>query len=168
MDRKNRIVIAAHCILNVNAKIRPLAKEAGTYINALTPFLEKGAGIFQLPCPENSYLGMKRWGMTREQYDTPAFRAHCREILTSPIHQIRNLVENGCTIEAVVGMDKSPNCGANETCTGFTGGELCSPDILAKQMAHVRFIPEKGVFFQILDQMLQAHDIHVRFTGISE
>lgn len=161
-------MIAAHCILNINAKIRPLAKVSGAYFHALTPYLERGAGIFQLPCPENSYLGMKRWGMTREQYDTPAFRTHCRDILASPVHQIRNLIQNGCAVEAVVGMDKSPNCGANETCTGFTGGEICSPEILAEQTSRLRFIPEKGIFFQILDQMLQTHDIHVRFTGISE
>lgn len=167
MNRKNRLVIAAHCILNVNAKIPPLAKQPGTYMEALTPYLERGAGIFQLPCPENDYLGMKRWGMTREQYDTPAFRAHCRSILTAPVNQIRNLVENGCVVEAVIGMDKSPNCGANETCIGFTGGEICDGRPAAQE-ANIRFIPEKGIFFQILDQMLKAHNINAPFTGISE
>lgn len=145
----------------------PLARQPGAYMAALAPYLEKGAGIFQLPCPENSYLGMKRWGMTREQYDTPAFRAHCRDILKSPVNQIQNLVQNGCVIETVVGMDKSPNCGANQTCVGFSGGEICET-VLDGQMADLRYIPEKGLFFQILDQMLKACGINVRFTGISE
>ena len=168
MKRKKKIVVAAHCLLNVNAKIRPLAGQPGTYLHALSPYLEQGAGIFQLPCPENSFLGMARWGMTRNQYDTPAFRAHCRQILNVPLHEIRSLVEDGCTIEAVVGMDKSPNCGANLTCTGFSGGEICGSDTLADQSARLEFIPGKGLFFQILDQMLKTYDINARFTGISE
>lgn len=167
MNRKNRLVIAAHCILNVNAKIPPLARQPGTYMEALTPYLERGAGIFQLPCPENDYLGMKRWGMTREQYDTPAFKEHCRNILKAPVNQIYNLVQNGCVVEAVVGMDKSPSCGANETCIGYTGGEICGAS-LDGQMANLRYIPEKGIFFRILDQMLKDCQIHVPFTGISE
>lgn len=168
MKRKNSLVITAHCILNVNAKIYPLARQPGTHLEVLAPFLEKGAGIFQLPCPENAYLGMKRWGMTYEQYDTPAFRTFCRKLLTPPVNQIHNLVTNGCIVEAVVGMDKSPNCGANETCTGYSGGEICSPGTLEKQQRALEFVPGKGLFFRILDGMLTERSINARFTGISE
>ncbi|WDP91941.1 MAG: hypothetical protein HUN04_20375 [Desulfobacter sp.] len=168
MNRKNRLVITAHCILNTNAKIHPLAQRPGTHLDILAPYLERGAGIFQLPCPENAFLGMNRWGMTRDQYDTPAFRDHCRQLLAAPLAQIRSLADNGCKIEAVVGMDKSPNCGANQTCIGFTGGEICGPGTLADQSGRLKFIPEKGLFFLILDQMLREANLNVPFTGISE
>ena len=168
MNRKNILVITAHCLLNTNAKIHPLAQVPGTHLDVLAPYLEQGAGIFQLPCPENAFLGMKRWGMTRDQYDTPAFREHCRRLLSPCVAQIRSLADNGCRIEAVIGMDKSPNCGANETCVGFSGGEICGAHTLANQKDLLKFIPEKGLFFLILDQMLKQVNLDVRFTGISE
>ncbi|MCG8564619.1 MAG: hypothetical protein MI747_06000 [Desulfobacterales bacterium] len=168
MNRKNILVITSHCLLNTNAKIHPLAQAPGIHLDVLAPYLEQGAGIFQLPCPENAFLGMKRWGMTRDQYDTPAFREHCRRLLSPCVAQIRSLADNGCRIEAVIGMDKSPNCGANETCVGFSGGEICGAHTLANQKDLLKFIPEKGLFFLILDQMLKQVNLDVRFTGISE
>ena len=38
--------------------------------------MSEDVGVIQLPCPEATFLGMRRWGMTREQYDVPAFRRH--------------------------------------------------------------------------------------------
>ncbi|MDJ0622385.1 MAG: hypothetical protein QNJ17_05440 [Desulfocapsaceae bacterium] len=74
MNRGRKILIVCHCILNINAKIQPLAPVQGVLTETIRPYLDDGCGLFQLPCPEVSYLGMNRWGMTREQYDHPAFR----------------------------------------------------------------------------------------------
>nr|WP_051564410.1 hypothetical protein [Desulfovermiculus halophilus] len=72
--------------------------------------------------------------MTKEQYDHPNFRRHCREILIYPMVHIQASVQAGYEIVGVLGMDKSPNCGLNLTCRGYTGGELGSVDQVVHQM----------------------------------
>lgn len=62
MHRSRRILIMCHCLLNANAKIVPLASVQGVFTDVILPHINEGCGLFQLPCPETSYLGMYRWG----------------------------------------------------------------------------------------------------------
>lgn len=168
MNRSRRVRVVCHCLLNANTKIHPLARTGGAYREVIAPFLENGEGLIQLPCPELSYLGMRRWGMTKEQYDIPAFRAHCRTLLAPVIEQIRLLVDDGCAIEGVVGMDGSPNCGVKKTCTGFTGGEIASGAGVASQMANLALVDGMGVFFEELKAMLALSGIAPAFDAVDE
>ena len=61
-------------MLNANAKVSPLAVYPGVLAEVIQPFIDQGAGIVQLPCPESSYLGINRWGMCFEQYNHPNYR----------------------------------------------------------------------------------------------
>jgi len=81
MKRSKKLVLLAHCILNVNSKVVGLAQYAGALEDLVCGHIRRGSGLIQLPCPETTFLGLKRWGMTREQYDTPFYRSHCRNIL---------------------------------------------------------------------------------------
>jgi predicted secreted protein len=36
--------------------------------------------VVQIPCPETSYVGLKRWWFTKELYDSVSYRRHCRRI----------------------------------------------------------------------------------------
>ena len=123
-ERSRRIVVVAHCHLNANTKVLGLACYAGARAEVIAPLIAGGAGIVQLPCPEASFLGMKRWGMTVEQYDTPAYRRHCRDILRPTVDTLRALADDGCVIETVLGVEGSPSCGVQTTCGGYAGGEL--------------------------------------------
>ncbi len=73
MRRSQKVVVLCHCLLNANVKVRPLASYEAVLPAILNGF--PSAGLFQLPCPETSFLGLSRWGMTREQYDQIG-RAH--------------------------------------------------------------------------------------------
>jgi predicted secreted protein len=168
MYRSRKILITCHCAINANAKVPPLATVGGVFTEHVSEYIQSGCGLLQLPCPEVSYLGMNRWGMTKEQYDHPNFRRHCREILTYPMVQIQSFIQTGYQIFGVLGMDKSPNCGLNLTCRGYTGGELSSVDQVEQQVNCLHFVPEQGVFMEEFLKMLAQEDIRPTLFAIEE
>lgn len=168
MHRSKKIVIVCHCLLNANAKVYPLAQCGGVYSEALADSIKEGAGIVQLPCPETIYLGMKRWGMTREQYDTSHFREICQDMLKASVVQIRAFADAGYEVQRIIGMDGSPNCGVNRTCFGYTGGEISERGGVESQLANLSFGAGKGVFMEILSNMLEGEGLTIPFTAIDE
>ena len=163
MKRSRKIVVFCHCLLNVNAKIAGLAHYQGALLPVVNRYLQAGAGIVQLPCPETTYLGGKRWGMTKEQYDTPFYRRHCRQLLAPYVEQLLDYHRNGCRIEAIVGIDGSPSCGVHVTCEGYCGGML---DPQHPQTP--RATAGRGVFIEELLRLLEEYDISVPFDAIDE
>lgn len=168
MMRSRKILIVCHCVLNANAKIHPLAAVPGVFVDAIAPLVEAGCGLFQLPCPEAGYLGMNRWGMTREQYDHPSFRAYCRSILEAPMAQLNAFKGADCEFVGLVGMDGSPNCGVNLTCEGYVGGEIASMEAIEKQIERLQFVQGKGVFMTELLTMLHRFEIRPELSAIRE
>lgn len=165
--RSGRVAVLAHCHLNSNTKVHGLAEYAGVRHGVLGPLVESGCGIVQLPCPEATFLGMARWGMTREQYDTAAYRRHCESILEPVVDTLRSLAADGCVIEAVVGVDGSPSCGVNRTCIGYEGGEIealfeCGDSPSAQDAA------APGVFIEVFRSLLMAAGLDVEFRGVDE
>ena len=113
--RGRKIVVVAHCILNQNSRVQGIAYYAGM-INEIVDVLRKyEVGVIQMPCPELTYAGLLRPRQTREQYDTPAFRRHCRQIASSVADQVEEYVRNGFKVSAVLGVEGSPTCGVEET-----------------------------------------------------
>ena len=162
--RSKRVCVVSHCHLNVNTKVHGLADHAGTDEVLVTRLVFEGSGIVQLPCPEATFLGMKRWSMTSEQYDTEAYRRHCRRLLEPVLDTLVALVEDGCTIEAVYGVDGSPSCGVDETSAGFEGGnvaELCA----AGELPRSERIKGRGVFIEELAAMLAEVGIKAPFSS---
>lgn len=168
MNRSKKILIVCHCILNVNSKIEPLAKTQGVFTQAIDEAVKNGVGLFQLPCPELGYLGMNRFGMTKEQYDNSNFRKYCLEILEYPLAAIANFVKAGYEIVGIVGMDGSPNCGINYSCRGYTGGELCSNDCLARQVSQLQSVKESGVFIEIFLYKLKELGVTPKLYAVAE
>ena len=79
-DSSRRVAYVAHCLVNQNAKVSEFAKCAGVVAPLVERLRANGYEIQQLPCPEMSYLGVVRWWQSREQYDTPGYRRHCRAL----------------------------------------------------------------------------------------
>ena len=117
--RSRRIVVVAHCILNANARYVGGARRPGAYTAVIEPYVLDGVGIVQLPCPESSFLGMDRPTMTRDQYDTAAYRQHCREVLRPTVDTLEEFARGGYALERVIGIKGSPSCGVTETTEGF-------------------------------------------------
>ncbi|MDH5389541.1 MAG: hypothetical protein OEX10_00110 [Candidatus Bathyarchaeota archaeon] len=112
--RSRKIVVVAHCVLNQNSRVQGIAYYAGM-INEIVDLIRKHeVGIVQMPCPELTYAGLLRPSQTKEQYDTPAFRRHCRQIASSTANQVEEYVRNGFKVLAVLGVEGSPTCGVEE------------------------------------------------------
>jgi predicted secreted protein len=92
------------------------------YPGAVTPvvevLLDKGYALFQLPCPEVSFTGLNRWSAVIEQYDTPKYRQHCRELAVQVVDQLAQYPQYGYSC-LLIGIDGSPTCGI-----GLTGSSV--------------------------------------------
>jgi len=160
-NRSRRIVVVAHCVLNANSKVCGLASYRGAITSLVSQLVDQGAGIVQLPCPETSFLGMRRWGMTYEQYDTPAYRRHCRSILVTVVDELAAFADAGYLLERVIGIDGSPSCGVTSTCAGYAGGEVVAVPACAKTAGC-------GVFTEVLQAMLAENKLNIPFEGVDE
>jgi predicted secreted protein len=119
MDRRSRrIVLVAHCILNQNAVVEPLARAPGVLGGIVRICAEAGVGLLQLPCPEVLERGPLRAQAERASYDTAAHRALCRRILEPVRDQVRAYEEAGYAIVGLIGIGHSPSCGVRTTHEG--------------------------------------------------
>ncbi|ACZ18626.1 conserved hypothetical protein [Thermanaerovibrio acidaminovorans DSM 6589] len=160
MERSYRLVVLCHCILNANAIVDGEARYPGAMGEFLAPLVAEGTGIIQLPCPESTFLGLRRCPMGVEQYDSPAFRRHCSRILEPFMDQIQDALQNGVQVLGVVGVKGSPSCGVTATCTG-----RMSPDTRKVVDFAVRY-GSAGVFIQVLRRELLARGIDLPMTDV--
>lgn len=167
MKRGKNVFIICHCLLNSNAKIFPLADTSGVYVNDISPLMKIGVGLVQLPCPETCYLGMNRWGMTKEQYDHQAYRDFCKTILYPIMLQITAYAKAGYSISGVAGMDGSPNCGITKTCLGYRGGEICY-NSASDLSSELELVSGRGIFMEIFEELLKVEGIVPPFVSLHE
>jgi len=166
-NRSHRVALVAHCHLNTNVKVHGLAFEPALQTSLLERLAREETGIIQLPCPETAFLGLRRWGMTYEQYDTPAYRRHCRALLAPVIDTVIALAHDGCELVGVWGADGSPSCGVFETCTGYAGGEIEAACAAPDGVSETR-TPGRGVFMEELAALLGDAGISSEWHGINE
>lgn len=117
MQRNRRIVIISHCILNQNVVLKDWERSEGPFRSVVIPLLEKGVSLVQLPCPELGFkrgagidIGVNRPPMSYDDYNTQAYREHCRDILKPTIQMLKALVSDGCIFEELIGIENSPSC----------------------------------------------------------
>lgn len=169
MHRKKEMVLLCHCILNCNSKVEGLSLYEGTQVELVKYLIEKGYGIIQLPCPEMSMYGIKRWGHVREQFDTPYFRKNCRKIFEPILEQIVDYTKNGYKFKALIGIDGSPSCGVNVTCSSsMWGGEVGAGYGKEEKVKDLNVINSKGIFIEEIQGMLKEKGIDIKFVAIDE
>ncbi|MNE54153.1 hypothetical protein D3C76_140830 [compost metagenome] len=134
MKRSKQILVVSHCVINQNAVVGGEARSPGIMKAAVDWSNKQGYGIFQLPCPEFTFLGPERPPMTVQEYDTPEFHTHNRKILLPYIEQLKVYQEHGYTIVGGLGISDSPSCD-----------------------------PGKGVFMQDFLQIAAEHEVNIDF-----
>ena len=110
MIRDRRIALISHCVLNQNAVLTDWGRAKGPFTTLVCSMMNQNLGLLQLPCPEMMYLGVNRPPQNYADYNTPAFREHCRNLLAPPLAELNKLVEDGCTLELLLGIENSPCC----------------------------------------------------------
>lgn len=166
MERSKKIVLIAHCILNINSKVSGLAKTNLEMKSVFRLLLEKDIGIIQLPCPELTIYGSRRWGHVKEQFATPYYRKHCREIFKPYLEQIIDYQAAGYEIIALIGVEGSPSCGVNKTCSACWQGEVT--DLKPVELASLEMIAESGIFIEEIKKILKEKEIKIPLIAIDE
>ena len=101
-------------MLNQNAKVEGGARCPGVYSPLVDVLRDFGWEIEQMPCPELAFAGLNRFWAVREQYETTAYRRHCRRIARAVVGAIEVHVARGDEV-VVVGLEGSPSMGVHVT-----------------------------------------------------
>jgi hypothetical protein len=94
-----------------------------------------------------------RWWMTKNQYDTPNYRAHCRHILEPTLTLLQELTGKGAQY-IVIGIKGSPSCGIYTTTKGEWRG-----DPSTATTAQTTKASEAGVFMEELFALIKSKGI---------
>lgn len=162
-NRSKAIVVVTHCILNQNSKVEGIAKFPGAITPVVDFLMREGLGILQMPCPEVTYAGIRRWQAVKEQYDIAGFREHCRNLAQSIANQIQDYYNSGYTIVAILGADGSPSCGVNKTPRNSTWGGL-----IPERLPNQKLVSESGIYIEILKRELEERRLGIPFVGVPE
>lgn len=137
MQRKKKIILVAHCVLNQNSVIQGWARARGAFTNIVSLLIDAGLGIIQLPCPEQRFLGLGRPAMTVEEYDTLKYHKHCQSLITGLIEELADYQRHGVEIVGLLGIADSPSC-----------------------------CPKKGIFLRVLMKELVTQKIEVNTISV--
>lgn len=170
------ILLVSHCVLNTAAKVWRVDSTHGSQeecarLAFLQRVLEQRVQLIQLPCPEFTLYGPDRWGHTREQFDNPFFRAHCRELLTPVLRQLQAYLHprdgDKFQVLGIVGVEGSPSCGVCRTCAGPWGGDLGGRTDLMETVEQVRGVPGMGILMEELAGLLEQAGIQLPMVGLN-
>ena len=153
------VAFVAHCLLNQNSKVRDGAHCAGVYSPIVDVLRARGWRIEQMPCPELAFSGLNRFWAVREQYDTAAYRRHCRRLATAVAGAIAARAGQGEEI-VLIGVQGSPSMGVTITSSDpERGGRPAWPDGTAEHTAG------EGIFVEELHAELGRRGIAFRVAG---
>src|ERR1700724_3901228 len=109
-----KVALIANCLLNQNAKVCEGARYRGLVSPVVEALRSRGYVLVQLPCPELAFAGARRWWAVYEQYDTPAYRSHCRRLAQAIAPLIEGYLRRGDEV-ILIGLDGSPSTGVRFT-----------------------------------------------------
>ncbi|AFS79445.1 hypothetical protein DUF523 [Gottschalkia acidurici 9a] len=169
MDRVKKVIILCHCLMNEKSKVKKVNITSSKYKKEFISLLiENEIGIIQLPCPEMICYGLKRWGHVKNQLDTPHYRKLCNELFQPYLDQIKQYLSNNYEVVCLVGVNGSPTCGVNRTCTGSWGGELGQNPNLKDTLNTISSSRESGVFIDEIKAILKDHNISIPFINFNK
>lgn len=154
------VVAVSHCILNQTTRWFWDGR-SGWVEGFIVKFLEGikplDVGLYQLPCPEFSFLGNPRRPMTKEEYDSlPGFKDYCGKLAEKTVEELMAFVRLSATprvrVLAVIGVEGSPTCGVHTTSKRVAGESIR--------------VEGKGIFIEMLERMLEAKGLDVAFYGL--
>ncbi|MBR1822303.1 MAG: hypothetical protein IJ769_11885 [Clostridia bacterium] len=156
-----KILFVSHCILNTAAKVvlfnqAAIDAEEALRMQFLAKAIGEGIQLVQLPCPEFTLYGSRRWGHCSNQFDNPFFREHCRKCLGPVIQQLREYLAHPERFQVlgIVGVDGSPSCGVDHTSEADWHGSFGGRTDLEQVLKTQRLVDKSGIFIQELKSML--------------
>lgn len=170
-----KIVFVSHCILNTAAKVvlynqEEIDAEEALRKKFMREVIDREIQVVQLPCPEFTLYGARRWGHVSDQFDNVFFRSHCRRILTPVMEQLKEYLANEDFFEVLgfVGVDGSPSCGVDYTCKGNWYGSFEGRRNLDETLSDCHLVKRPGVLMDTLMEMLREEglDKKIKVTSL--
>ena len=150
---RRRVALLANCLLNQNAKVCEGAHYRGVVSPVVQALRSRGYELQQLPCPELAFAGVRRWWAVYEQYDTPAYRAHCRRLAQAIAPRIEQHIRRGDEV-ILIGLDGSPSTGVRFTSSKPDwGGRPNRPN------DDWEIVPRRGIWIEELEAELKRRGL---------
>ena len=118
-----KIIFVSHCILNTASKVvlynqTDMDAEENLRKKFMHKAIDQEVQIIQLPCPEFTLYGPKRWGHVSNQFDNTFFAIIVVKFLLRVFNNSKNIwqMKTGFEVLGIVGVDGSPSCGVDYTC----------------------------------------------------
>jgi predicted secreted protein len=156
-----KIVAVAHCILNQSTrwqkKDQPIIRSQGPVAPIVKFLSEQHVGVYQLPCPEFTFLGNPRPPASKDDYERlPGFKEHCRKLADDAARDLNILVmmskQSSVEISAVIGVERSPCCSVT-----------CTP---RNKKGREEYSQEKGLFFEMLTEEMRHFGLTAPMIGV--
>lgn len=159
--RSGKIVVVSHCILNVHSLEDNLAIYPGLEEEVIELLIKKGAGIYQIPCPEVELAGIFRKPLPKESYEHSKIRKVYRKLADNIIQTLSWYIKKDYKILAVIGAEGSPTCGID-----FVGKWKAYIKGKKEFPRDIEFVPGMGVFMEEFKVSLSKINIHPEWVGI--
>jgi len=111
--------------------------------------IDNDINIIQMPCTEYTYNGLIRKPQGISKYNTLEFNKNCDDLANKVIINIKNLLDAGYEIIAIMGIEQSPSCCVNYIYTNH-GMEN-----------------RKGIFMEKIFSGLKEENIEIPMIGIN-
>ena len=154
--RSKKVILAAHCVLNQNARHVDCADFPATMKPLLAALQELELGILQMPCPELMALGLGRdrdvppLETIREALELPEGQERLAPLIDDLIYQIKEYQFQGLEIVGILGKNGSPACGVETTNRAGRQGS------------------GEGVFVELLKRRLEEEGLDIPIKGIDD
>jgi predicted secreted protein len=159
--RSGKIVLVAHCLLNVHSLEDNLAIYPGLEEEVINLLIEKGVSLYQILCPEIELSGIFRKALPKESYDHPKIRKTYRQLADKIADNLKWYVKKDYKIIAVIGAEASPSCGIE-----LVGKWKVKIKSKREFPRDIEFIPGMGVFMEELKSSLANINVHPEWIGI--
>jgi predicted secreted protein len=159
--RSGKIVVVAHCILNVHSLEDNLAIYPGLEEEVIKLLIEKGVSLYQLPCPEIELSGIFRKALPKESYEHHKIRKIYHQLADKTADSLKWYVKKAYKIKAVIGAEASPSCGIE-----LVGKWKEKAKGKREFPRDIEFIPGMGVFMEEFKSSLAKINVHPEWIGI--
>ena len=159
--RSGKIVVVAHCLLNVHSLEDNLAIYPGLEEEVIKLLIKKCVSLYQIRCPEIELSGIFRKALPKESYEHPRIRKIYHQLADKITDNLKWYVKKDYKIIAVVGAEGSPSCGIE-----LVGKWKEKAKAKREFQRDIEFIPGMGVFMEELKSSLTKINVHPEWIGI--
>jgi predicted secreted protein len=151
MLRSKKYAFVSFCLLAQGVRAAGIVKHHAAVVTPIINLLiEKKINIIQMMCPELIFDGFYRRPCGKPKYDNFKNRQVCQRVAQQVVWLMDMLINNGHSINVIIGVDFSPSCAVN--------------NLTGKPRTRKR-IKGQGIFIEELRSLMTKHNIRVPFIG---